>query len=134
MRQLLYVSRSRIGSDTQALDRLMMQARNNNAIDGTTGLLWTDGSRFAQVLEGEDAVIAQLLDKLRIDERHAGLAIVQDVQIAERRFGQWSMNRPDADPVAEVYADRMRRQLASIRSPLSEAFEQVVAGSRPVLA
>ena len=134
MRQLLYVSDSRIGTDTLALDRLMLQARHNNALDGITGLLWTDGRRFAQVLEGEEALIAELVAKLRTDERHANFEIVQDGSTDERRFGEWSMNRPDIDAAAQVYEQRMRRQLASVGTALTHAYEQVIGGSRTAMA
>lgn len=43
VRRLFYVSDSLIGSDVSALDTIMVQARTGNAIDGISGLLWTDG-------------------------------------------------------------------------------------------
>ena len=131
MRQLLYVSESLVGSDVRELDRIMVAARANNAMDGLTGLLWTDGKRFAQVLEGDSSAVASLLAKLCLDRRHRDLEVVHDTTIAQRQFGDWSMGRPTNDRIFMTYEERMRTQLGKLRSELGAIFESVIAGSRP---
>ena len=130
MRQLLYVSESLVGDDEQALDQLITQARHNNALDGVTGLLWTDGRRFAQVIEGGEHAVDELIAKIRDDARHANVETVLDSSVDERAFGEWSMARPAADGLGEVYEQRMRRELARIRSGLGAIFAEVIAGDR----
>ena len=126
---MLYVSDSLIGDDQPGLDALMVQARHNNALDGISGLLWTDGDRFAQVVEGDDDAIAELLAKLIVDPRHTGVRILQDVQVADREFGGWSMAGPTSDPYRDIFEQRMLSRLSSIASPLSTMFQQVISGS-----
>ena len=133
MRQLLYISDSLVGTDVAALDRIMIQARAHNTLVGLTGLLWTDGKRFAQVLEGERSVVDELLAKLDLDRRHVNLEIVQDSGIEERQYGDWSMMRPSNDRLFAVYESRMTAQLNRLRSALGAAFEDVISGSRPAL-
>lgn len=133
MRQLLYVSDSLIGFDQEALDALLIQARNNNAIDDITGLLWTDGRMFAQVIEGEETAIGNLLAKLKRDPRHKNLTVIDDVDVMQRHFGDWFMASPAREGHAELYERRMRQRLTSTKSRLGSTFWQVVAASRPEL-
>lgn len=130
MRQLLYVSESYVGHDIAALDRLMVQARTNNAIDGITGLLWTDGILFAQVIEGDEPAVDDLIARLQRDDRHSEMRIVGDARTEQRQFGDWSMNRPSSDPMAEVFESRMLSQLARAGGPGAADFRRIIAGAR----
>ena len=60
LRQIIYASERTGGREAAAdeLRRILEQSRHNNAIDGVTGLLWSDGRRFMQVLEGPDESVA----------------------------------------------------------------------------
>lgn len=129
MRQLIYVSVSRVGTDVRALDRLMVEARVNNSLDGITGLLWTDGKRFAQVIEGDDAAVARLLQKLRLDIRHSSVEVVGDLSRNNREFGDWSMGRPADDRLFASFQDHMRARLARLNTDLSVVFMDVMSGS-----
>ncbi len=129
MRQILYTSRSLIGDNIRALDELMVQAQANNALDGITGLLWTDGNRFAQVIEGSDNALAALLDRLPADPRHREFAILQDSSVADRQFGDWSMARPANDPLFASFERRMQDQLASLGNVLSAKFSDIITRS-----
>ncbi|MES2753735.1 MAG: BLUF domain-containing protein [Pseudomonadota bacterium] len=130
MRQILYVSDSRIGRDEAALDRIMERSRRNNALDGITGLLWSDGRRFAQVIEGGDEAIAAVLARIAADDRHVNLRIVQDMPIYARAFGDWSMERPAVLPDAAIYEERMLARLAQGTDRWRSTFSQIVARSR----
>lgn len=127
MRQVLYVSDSLIGDDPRALNWLLVQAQNNNLRDGITGLLWTDGRRFAQVLEGEQAPLGELLVRIRRDPRHESFPIVRDVPLREREMGRWSMHRAGVDDLAAMYQRRLQDQLRSASDALSQAFLAVTA-------
>lgn len=129
MRQLLYVSVSLIGDDVRALDRLMVQAQTNNALVGITGLLWTDGAYFAQVLEGEAVFVEELVHRMRRDPRHHSLEIVDDAHVEERQYGDWSMMRPANDELARTYEQRLLSRLDTLTDPLSAKFRTIIGSS-----
>jgi len=104
MRQLLYVSsasRSSIGDD---LSTILLQSRRNNDAAGLSGLLWTDGSRFLQVLEGEGASVATAFDRIKADPRHKALVVLHDRMIERRGFGRWAMALVDDSDARMVAA------------------------------
>lgn len=121
MRQILYVSSSTVTGDKADLVGILEQSRHNNAIDGITGLLWSDGRRFLQVIEGPTASIDSTFERILNDHRHHGLSLQHNISIRDRQFGGWTMaHRRATDPV-DAYDARMRRLLASasdaVRSP-----------------
>ena len=91
MRQLLYVSSSRHDAIGEALSTILLQSRRNNAAGGLTGLLWTDGSRFLQVLEGERDAVQRVFDRILGDKRHRAVVVLHDRDVTERTFGNWAM-------------------------------------------
>jgi hypothetical protein len=52
MRQIVYVSLSSVPDDGADISAILNQSRHNNAIDGITGLLWSDGKSYLQAIEG----------------------------------------------------------------------------------
>lgn len=121
-RQLLYVSRAAPAGATVSLDPIYEVSRHNNALDGVTGLLFSDGRRFVQVLEGSDVAIDATMTRIRADQRHDHLVVLRDGVVAEREFGGWSMaDRRRGEGADEL--DRRLRHLLRRASPLiSEAF------------
>jgi hypothetical protein len=91
MRRLIYVSRSAVVFDRSRLDDLITSSATRNAENGITGMMWFDGARFAQVLEGEHDAIEDLLGRIRADERHSDLKVVADRPVRYRAFGTWAM-------------------------------------------
>lgn len=73
------------------LPDLLRSSRAANAAQELTGmLLYTDRS-FFQVLEGDEARVDALLDKIHQDPRHTRLTVVIREVIAKRAFGEWTM-------------------------------------------
>lgn len=91
MRQLLYASTSTAPAIRDELSTILVQSRRNNPAHGLTGLLWTDGVRFLQVLEGDHAQLQRTFDRIRQDARHRAIVVLHDRRIEERTFGMWSM-------------------------------------------
>lgn len=90
---LLYVSHSAIGSNDadREIDRILASAHAHNPTVGLTGALLFTGTHFAQVLEGNEAAIDQLMASISHDQRHDQVTVVQHGPIAERQFSDWSM-------------------------------------------
>jgi hypothetical protein len=91
MRQLLYVSSCTAPVIGEGLSTVLLQSRRNNPVNGLTGLLWTDGARFLQVLEGDEPRLLATFARIREDERHRGVVVLHHREILERTFGAWSM-------------------------------------------
>ena len=91
----IYCSASLIGDfSRQELDRLLEQARSNNARLGITGILLYENRSFLQVLEGPRTVVEVLFDKIAVDKRHGRATRIIAEPIQERAFGEWTMGFP----------------------------------------
>ncbi|MGP7796150.1 BLUF domain-containing protein [Sphingomonas sp. CLY1604] len=106
MRQLVYISsmRRQAAVDPAAI---LAQSRRNNARARVTGLLFFDGKRFLQALEGDDAQVDATFARIQQDERHHALVVLSNREVETREFGEWAMafNVPgdgDADMLERV--------------------------------
>lgn len=86
-----YVSRSLIGGDLGALERLRQTCHRLNALRGISGALYYDAMRFFQVLEGERRELEALIAQISIDPRHADMRILESHNLPDRVFGAWNM-------------------------------------------
>ncbi len=91
MRQLVYVSIADRVFTEDELSEILIPSRHNNALDGVSGLLWSDGKRFVQVLEGPAASVREIFDRIQRDHRHHDLVVVGDRLVDRREFGDWAM-------------------------------------------
>ncbi len=89
----MYASRAAAGLEGAQVDAILAQSRRNNAARGITGILCFTDEVFIQVLEGGRDEVNELLAAIMRDGRHAGLRILTYEEIAERRFGHWSMGQ-----------------------------------------
>ncbi len=89
---LLYVSRTLLtfpGGEPE-VDNIVTVSKRRNAQRGVTGALMSTGTYFAQVLEGEQEVVAGLMASIAEDPRHMRLKTIRTIE-EERRFPGWSM-------------------------------------------
>ena len=91
LQSLTYTSLARLDLTGDDLVAIHQTARHRNALDGVTGLLIFNGTHFLQVVEGVEAAIEDLLDRLRADSRHHQLEIRDRRDIDARSFPGWSM-------------------------------------------
>ena len=75
------------------IDEVLAKSRANNTRDEVTGLLFTDGHRFLQVLEGPQATVEDTFLRIIADPRHRALVLLSRRAITRREFGDWSMAR-----------------------------------------
>jgi hypothetical protein len=96
MLQLVYISSAVGAVDTTPI---LAASRRNNQRDGITGLLYADGRRFLQALEGEEEAVERAYARIATDPRHRALVVLSRRTVSEREFGAWAMaeRRPDAD-------------------------------------
>ena len=131
LHQLVYISSATKAFEEPELERLLVKGRRRNEQDGVTGvLLHDDCFSFLQVLEGASETLARTLARIRRDTRHAGLSVVQDVEVAERDFGSCDMalrhvSRKDLSRMAATRKlDQVfiRRLAAQISQPAAQVF------------
>ena len=88
---LLYASIAVPDLAEASLGEIVEVARSRNAALHVSGALVFTGEHFAQVLEGPEAAIEQLMGSILRDPRHRAVNVVERPQIEERRFARWSM-------------------------------------------
>lgn len=89
--EVLYVSTLSIDQPLSAIAAIASRARVNNRARGITGLLVFDGSRFGQLLEGPEAAVRALMERIRDDPRHIYVEVLHDAPLPQRRFQQFSL-------------------------------------------
>jgi hypothetical protein len=92
-RSLLYVSDSRLTFPAAHAEvhRIIESSQARNATLGVTGTLVATRRHFAQILEGSQAAIDHLMERINADSRHASTQILQYADIGQRRFPHWTM-------------------------------------------
>lgn len=86
-----YTSLARLDLQSSDLEDIHRVARDRNALDGITGLLVFNGTHFLQIIEGSEAAIDDLIERLRGDPRHTGFEIRDQRKVDVRSFPDWSM-------------------------------------------
>ena len=108
LHRLVYYSRNQItggpGILTDAIASILATSRINNERAGVTGALMFNAGCFAQVLEGPQASIESVFERIQQDERHSAVTLLELSTIEARRFPSWSMGYVGASPAeAERY-------------------------------
>jgi hypothetical protein len=89
--QTFTISRAAQPLDSAAIEALVRSARRSNAERGVTGCLLFSGRCFAQVLEGERAVVHPLAQRIARDPRHSEWRVVSEGRRPEREYAGWAM-------------------------------------------
>lgn len=124
MLSLLYVSRARLSGedDNLQLREILDVAVRRNLASGVTGALVHTGSDFAQILEGPEQKVSQIMASILIDPRHERVSIVRRDTIEERSFPNWGMALVGHIP-------RTQQQIDAIAEAANDAsLEAAVAG------
>lgn len=108
MLQLIYVSSKSPSWSVVDLDEILSVSQAANRRDGITGLLYSDGKRFLQVVEGPAPAIEKLLRRLAGDPRHRAMVTLSRRDVAAREFGDWSMARMRPEEDHRAFSDRIR--------------------------
>jgi Sensors of blue-light using FAD len=91
MIQITYISLALKPMTTEELLGLLQKCLTNNARDGITGMLLYSNQTFLQALEGDDAIIDGLVDKISKDPRHASIKFLHRRPIQNRQYSDWTM-------------------------------------------
>ncbi|MEY4882478.1 MAG: hypothetical protein RIS34_332 [Pseudomonadota bacterium] len=88
--RLLYASRA-LDTSPDAIDAILSQSRQSNPSCGITGILCYGGGIFLQAIEGGRMAVSELYGHIQKDARHKDVVLLHYEEIAERRFGGWTM-------------------------------------------
>lgn len=102
--RLVYRSHSRIPAEQRGtvLAEIFDVARSNNKKSEVTGALLVTDHYFVQTLEGDEARVRDLFERIRADERHTEVTIVSESTPDHRVFSRWAMARVAADGRADI--------------------------------
>ena len=113
LKSLAYTSLARLDLTAEDLQDIHRAARESNALDGITGLLIFNGTRFLQIIEGSRQAIDDLVERLRRDPRHSGFEIRDERVIEQRSFPDWSMELVRVEASYFEAKETVRDQLPS---------------------
>jgi hypothetical protein len=77
---------------------LLERSRQYNTVKGITGILLHKAGNFLQVIEGEEAEVLPLYNKICQDSRHTNVRKLLQRSLVERQFGDWSMGFHQLQP------------------------------------
>ncbi|WP_044332402.1 BLUF domain-containing protein [Sphingomonas hengshuiensis] len=126
MLQILYVSTANPALGPVDPGPILEVSRLWNEGDGITGLLYSDGMRFLQVLEGPQAETAACMARIRRDRRHKAVVELSRRAIEERQFGDWAMAHRGPGDEAETFIARVDAMVAGASLGVRATFEGFV--------
>jgi hypothetical protein len=91
--RLLYVSRAVSKDSAQVIESILESSRSHNLGNGITGVLCYGGGVFLQAIEGGRTAVNGLYNHIVADKRHTDVVLLHYEEIAERRFGGWTMGQ-----------------------------------------
>lgn len=135
--QVVYLSMVSGDEPTRADLRALLatSVRRNRAL-GITGMLLYAHGGFMQLLEGEEAAVKALFDRVRRDERHRRVTVLVQGPVAERTFADWAMAyRCLEDEAVATDADAGDEGLPADLAPLFQrGFDESRLRARPSVA
>lgn len=91
LKRIGYYSKAATDFDHSALLTLAVEAARLNALDGINGILFYDDGHFAQIFEGVDEGVNDLLSRISRDARHNDLKVIFEETIDTPIFYTWDM-------------------------------------------
>ncbi len=121
LKTLTYTSRARLDLRDEEVAAIHQTARHLNALDGISGLLLFDGSRFLQIVEGAEDAVDNLVERLRMDPRHSAFEVRDERYVERRSFPDWSMELVRVSPGYGNAKDEVATVLpAAVAGPVRE--------------
>ncbi|MBB5710824.1 BLUF domain-containing protein [Sphingomonas xinjiangensis] len=133
MRRLIYTSRSRIHADPLELNAILAVSSARNSEADITGVLWSDGTNFAQIVEGGWEAVGATMDRLRADPRHTDINVAFDREVQTRQFGNWAMILANDGESATAATAYMIGVSLNERKPSAERLREVILRSENLL-
>jgi hypothetical protein len=110
----MYVSECLVAPESHqsVLDDIVAVSRKRNHSLDTTGCLIFARNRFAQMLEGPPASVAELRKSIEADSRHTDVRTLATDQIGTRWFSGWSLAYAGRSLYVERAMDETIREIS----------------------
>lgn len=97
MKRIVYLSEATRPFGDRELTELLNKARSKNHAAGLSGLLVFHDNLFFQILEGPAHAVDLCFERIRMDQRHCNLRVLEAGAVRSRAFPQWRMgfSRPE---------------------------------------
>ena len=126
MLQIMYISTGTCAPHEIA--QILTVSRANNRRDSITGLLYADGRRFLQVLEGPEEAVERAFARIGADSRHRAVVVLSRRAIEAREFGEWAMAHRtpglESDAMIALIAQRLEAATPNVRATF-EGFAKI---------
>lgn len=120
----LYHSEIAADADIGCVAEIAKFSRVFNQAHDITGVLIFDGQRFVQYIEGPQAYVIALANKIALDTRHTNFTPLHQAQgITQRLFPQWAMAYvadDDAEPLASMLTAQGEAALSRLQKILPQ--------------
>lgn len=130
MLQLIYVSTARTDAGPIDHPAILDVARRNNRRDAITGLLYADGVRFLQALEGPVEAVEAAFARIRADPRHRAIVPLSCRDIEAREFGEWEMAHLASGADSDSFIARVHELVVQASPTVRGTFEGFAAVRR----
>ena len=101
MYSLIYRSVAKDSFNKALIYKMLSEARDFNATHGITGCLLYHKGHFIQLLEGDEKEVTTLFKRIEQDQRHKSVELLEEEEIKERIFSEWSMAFQDVGDVSQ---------------------------------
>lgn len=91
MISLIYVSMASNAMRPDSVTEIAERAARKNALVGVTGLLAFNSARFMQLLEGDESAVLDIMQRIKLDDRHHDISILRQSGLVKRECPDWSM-------------------------------------------
>jgi hypothetical protein len=116
-------------SDDELLNLHHFSRKNNLKLEITGMLLYKEGN-FMQMLEGEEAQVLELYDKILKDKRHKDIYKIMSGSIKDRNYENWSMGFCNMNKIENYsnYEEFIEKnlQLRTFQDDAQAAYEFIV--------
>jgi hypothetical protein len=92
LHRLVYASTAVGVLPAHQLDRILLRSRAYNPSANITGLLLFHEGTFLQCIEGPEAGVLSLMERIRRDRRHTNITMLESVRGASRAFSDSPMS------------------------------------------
>ena len=92
---ILYVSEVADQCGDRETTNILKTSRSNNAKRSVTGMLVRKEREFLQFIEGPAEIVDALFDKIKVDDLHRSVKIVEQGIASDRVFFDWEMGFAD---------------------------------------
>jgi hypothetical protein len=120
---VVYTSRSARPMHSDELDRLLLDARTNNAVAGVTGVLLYGDGQFFQYFEGLEGDVAGVYERIRRSTLHTHLVELERRKTPDRRFRKWFMGfrEAPASVIQKLSQEHWQRELPWVEDHASDS-------------